>query len=82
MSIANSGSVGRGKAASSYKTALCCPGTNCYKFSDSTEADPCWGVVGVTEEACFGQDDYGWVHACEGHKLVYGGEEYIPESGM
>jgi|CXWL01.1.fsa_nt_gi hypothetical protein len=65
--------------SSSYKTAICCYGVNCYHIDDSTENEPCWGAVGVVDEVSYGEDDYGWVHGCEGHAECWGGGDYIKE---
>lgn len=47
----------------SYRPADCCPGLHCYH---GNEAEPCWGQTEVVDEINWG-DDWGWVHACEGH---------------
>ena len=60
----------------SYRPSECC---NADCLSDS-EKEPCWGVVVVVAEDSFGDDDYYWVHQCEGHINYYDGDcKYVPE---
>jgi len=47
-----------------YNPEACC-GTDC-SWHD-TEGEPCWGDVTVIDEVQYGEDEWGWIHACEGH---------------
>ena len=59
-------------------TDYCCKGFDCCFFGDSTPEEPCWGVVSVIDEICYG-DDYNWIHCCEGHEVNYlGNGKYFP----
>ncbi len=40
---------------------------------------PCWGSVDAVDEVKCGDDDYAWVHVCEGHNPLYFGGEYKKE---
>lgn len=62
--------------AASYKKSECC-GANC-DLLDCYDDQPCWGEVDVIDED-WTEDDWWWVHACEGHRLYREGTAYIPE---
>jgi hypothetical protein len=38
--------------------------------------EPCWGDIDVVDEIVY-DDDYSWVHACEGHIYCSLGRPYI-----
>lgn len=42
-----------------------------------TPEEPCWGDVVVVDEEALGDDDWFWVHACEGHVDRHIGLSYI-----
>jgi hypothetical protein len=48
----------------SYNNKACC-NSDCNHGLDIQE--PCWGAVEVRGEERWGDDDWDWVHACEGH---------------
>lgn len=50
----------------SYKT---CQGCDADCPHDSDE-EPCWGEVKVIDEI-YTDDDYYWVHCCEGHEDIW-----------
>ncbi len=54
-----------------------CCGADCYA-EDMYEPEPCWGDVECIDEI-YSDDDYTWIHACEGHKPKWEGEKYLPE---
>lgn len=55
-----------------------CCGADCWAEHWLEEyGGPCWGDVEVIDEE-YTDDDYWWIHACEGHANGYGGP-YIPE---
>ena len=56
--------------------ADCCNETCSFEDLDG----PCWGNVTVVDEQPVGDDDYQWVHACEGHAYYSSGGKYIPGS--
>jgi hypothetical protein len=60
-----------------YKPATCCYGVDCCYESDS---ELCWGQVDVRDEiSCQdedGNEDYMWLHACEGHAEICNGGVY------
>ena len=60
----------------SYKIAECC-GDDCYAIDNEEEV--CWGEVSVIGSESFTDDDYYWVHACEGHVEKYHAGDYIEE---
>lgn len=59
----------------SYKQATCCSDIDCYLLDADSEI--CWGQVYVISEE-YTEDDYWWVHACEGHEDLSG--KYKPET--
>lgn len=62
--------------SASYKKADCC-GDDCVML-DAYDDQPCWGQVTVIDED-YWDDDWCWVHACEGHVEHRYGKQYIPE---
>lgn len=42
--------------------------------------EPCWGAVKVVGEEQFGDGDYAWIHACQGHEDVDDGKPYRAEA--
>lgn len=60
-----------------YKSVRCCTDTDCYRL-DSEDAEPCWGQVRVIAED-YDEDDYWWIHACEGHEDCPYLDKYKPE---
>lgn len=62
-----------------YNPNACC-GVDCAFNGRGRQSEPCWGDVTVIDEVQYGDDDYGWVHVCEGHKDVYDDGIYIPQS--
>ena len=58
------------------RVADCC-GASCFG-KDSDPLQPCYGEVVVIDEE-YNDDDYWWVHACQGHRNGYG--TYIPSTG-
>lgn len=62
--------------APSYKRANCC-GDECVLL-DVYDDQPCWGQVVVIGEDTW-DNDWCWVHACEGHAMHREGVQYIPE---
>ena len=48
-------------------------GADCYRSDDTTTDQPCWGQVDAIAEEKFGEDDWVWVHACQGHIDQYDG---------
>lgn len=63
--------------SASYKQADCCRGVDCVLL-DAYDDQPCWGQVTVVDED-YTEDDWWWVHACEGHAQHRDGVTYIPE---
>jgi hypothetical protein len=51
----------------SYNPKACC-GDDCFRFDDK---EPCWGDVEVIDEIQIAEDDWGWIHACQGHKTLW-----------
>lgn len=62
----------------SYNPSYCCVGADCYKFGINNENEPCWGNVMVIDKIQY-DDDYSWVHACQGHWDSYDGGVYLKE---
>jgi hypothetical protein len=58
-----------------YIKAQCC-NEDCYAIDNE---EPCWGDTQAIDEEYYGDDDYYWVHACEGHQDKYHGGDYIEE---
>lgn len=58
-----------------YNPEACC-GKDCYALYN--EDEPCWGDVYVEDEE-WTEDDYYWVHACEGHLGTYPTGKYTPK---
>jgi hypothetical protein len=56
----------------SYGKKRCC-GADC---DLGTPQKPCWGNVKVVDEL-YTEDDYVWIHACEGHQNIRDGGLYI-----
>ena len=56
-----------------YKPCTC--GADCVYFG-MNDNEPCWGETGPVEEVEIGDGEYGWIHACEGHKEIHDGGEY------
>ena len=42
------------------------------------EYRPCWGQVQATEEVGYGDGDFGFAHACKGHRELHDGGRYNP----
>ena len=64
----------------SYKEASCCQDCNCHLL-DVYEQETCWGQVTVIAED-YTEDDYWWIHSCEGHEdCVYSGVYKLENSG-
>lgn len=63
----------------SYKPCHC--GAACDFSDESTDAEPCWGDVDAVDEVQCAEDEYYFVHACEGHFNFseYPRGPYIPE---
>jgi hypothetical protein len=61
------------------KKAKCC-GDPCCMADHCREGEPCWGEVEVDDELWW-EDDWMWIHACEGHRGVMSGEPYTVEPG-
>ena len=61
---------------SSYNPAFCC-GSDCWAH-EMNPAEPCWGNVEVVDEE-YSDDDYWWIHECQGHLGVRDGETYKHE---
>lgn len=59
----------------SYRSSECC-NADCHL---GTVTEPCWGEVEVVDEE-YDEQDYYWVHACQGHKILWDGIPYVPES--
>lgn len=59
----------------SYRSCEC--GSDC-DFLDTRKDESCWGFVQPVEEV-YDEDNYYWVHACEGHNLVNYGGKYREE---
>ena len=58
--------------AESYKQATCCDLHDCHLL-DLNEGEVCWGQVTVIAED-YTEDDYWWIHSCEGHEdCIYSG---------
>ena len=55
----------------SYGYKRCCMGSECYKLYSNSEKDPCWGEISAIDEQTVGDDDYYWIHSCEGHADQY-----------
>lgn len=66
--------------SASYESCGC--GSDCMylDLEQNTEATPCWGKVEAADEIDWGDGDYCWVHACEGHYAVYNSEPYLAET--
>jgi hypothetical protein len=68
------------KRSPSYRGGLCCR-AECelaWRQEDHPE-EICWGKVEVAGEVPVGDDEWAWVHACEGHRYCLDGEPYVPE---
>lgn len=71
-------------AAPSYRPGDCCGSADCVYLGSATMGQ-CWGQVMVIDEMEIGTEgddchDWVWVHACEGHREVWGGYgPYKPE---
>lgn len=52
-----------------YNPDACC-GADCFAHGLNPD-EPCWGDVHVAAEEACGDDDYYWVHECEGHTDCY-----------
>ena len=65
------------RTETTYKTCGC--GADCYVRALDVEESRglCWGNVSAIDEVGLADEDYGWVHACEGHSDTYDGGEYI-----
>lgn len=50
-------------------------------YADVQEIEPCWGEITVVDEV-YTEDDYWWVHACEGHEDVNAGDPYKPDPAL
>ena len=57
-----------------YKPCDC--GVDC-DLHEADENEPCWGSVCAVDEIQF-EDDYQWVHACQGHETYSTGGKYVP----
>jgi hypothetical protein len=57
----------------SYRSADCCR-NDCHSGWEKDQ--PCWGQTTVTGEVSWGDDDWGWVHECDGHAYCHEGEPY------
>lgn len=57
----------------SYKRAPCC-GADCSRL-DWNPDEPCWGTVTVYDVDS-PEEDWGWLHMCQGHYE----EQYVPET--
>jgi hypothetical protein len=61
----------------SYKISDCC-GADC-NFENNSSDEPCWGEVEVVGEE-YNDEDYWWIHACQGHLYIDWGEKYKREN--
>ncbi len=59
----------------SYQSCQC--GINC-NYLDQDENEPCWGFVQAVDKVV-SEDNYDWVHVCEGHDALYHSGEYRRE---
>jgi len=50
----------------SYKTCCSCD-AHCLRSDDATEQQPCWGEVDAIDEIPSTDDDWTWLHGCQGH---------------
>lgn len=53
-----------------YNPDACCKGSDCYALGLNAD-EPCWGDVDVEAEEHW-EDDWCWIHACQGHQGCYG----------
>jgi hypothetical protein len=61
-----------------YNPKACC-NSDCYALDcNKNQDEPCWGDVEVIDEIVY-DDDWSWIHACQGHKSCWEGKPYIPE---
>jgi len=56
----------------------CSCGAGC-PYEDKNSDEPCWGPVHAVDEI-YSEDDWWWIHACEGHHDKADGGEYIKET--
>ena len=63
-------------ADTAYRQCDC--GADCHirDFEEEEREGKCWGQVRAVEELDYGDGDYGWIHACEGHVDTRDGVEY------
>lgn len=59
----------------SYKQADCCGDNDC-NLLGYNDNEPCWGQVRVQDEE-WTEDDYWWIHRCEGHDIW--ADSYVKE---
>lgn len=60
----------------SYGKKKCCS-ADCH--NGYSPERPCWGDVEARDEVSYGDGEWGWVHACEGHSLTCTGDGgYVP----
>ncbi len=52
-----------------------CCGSPCN--GEGTPNEPCYGTIDVIDEMELGEDDWAWVHGCDGHTNWPGA--YVPE---
>lgn len=66
-------------ASPSYGRGHRCCSDDCL-YLDWEENEPCWGKIVVVDEILAGENDYMWIHECEGHYgSYYDGAKYKPE---
>lgn len=53
-----------------YDPDSCCLGGSCFAEDSPFQKGTCWGGCQVEAEE-YSDDDYWWVHACEGHRGTY-----------
>lgn len=66
-----------GPAANFSYKAECC-GADCWAF-EFGRGGPCWGPTFACDEVPSFDDDWAWVHSCEGHNDLWHGGAYKPE---
>jgi|JI10StandDraft_1071094.scaffolds.fasta_scaffold883266_2 hypothetical protein len=65
-----------------YKPGTCCGSADCFMHGVSP-SEVCWGDVEVAGEQAIGDDDYVWIHECEGHRDCFEeGSKFKPPEGL
>jgi hypothetical protein len=72
------------RGGSAYRPCEC--GGHCFRYFVAGDKDPCWGRTVATDDRPYtdedGNEDWVWVHACQGHMEVYEGGRYTPDPNL